>query len=314
MKQKKHSFRWQLILLAVVLGLLSGCHKGDDEAEATGDPGPEEYQFGDETVVALGATVEEFPVEGSYEESLVTYTYQGLSDGKAACSGYIAALTTVDEEDEDAGEPFTVVDEEMYVTTADLTEEEGTVYLARNVTVEEEEEEAEETSDEDEEEASDEDGSEASDEQAEESAEPVSEEESEAAQEENRLCVMQLDYTADSCTVTLRYQTGVIQQRPVETSESSSGGSGFTLTSAMDYIKSLDPAELGLDGTSMDEYQIYALDGIILVDGNACLHLKVYSTDNPQQTNHLEGNFLLSGDGQHLYSLDEVNGVVEVIF
>jgi hypothetical protein len=289
-------------LLAALVSLLSGCKKGDSEAEATGDPGPEEYQFGEETVVALGATVEEFPAAGSYEESLVTYTYRGLSDGKAACSGYIAALMAEEN-------PFVAVDEELYQTdTPRLTEEEGTVYMARACVDEDSEEDAEESSEEDAEENAD------SEDDAEESPEESSAAVPEEAEEENRVCLVQLDWTADSCTVTLKYQEGVIQQRPVETESSSGGGSSLTLATAIDYLKSFNPADIGLDGTSMEDYQIYALDGVILVDNTACLHLKVYRSDNPQQTNQVAGNFLLTGDKQHLYSLDEVNGVVTTIF
>jgi hypothetical protein len=174
----------------------------------------------------------------------------------------------------------------------------------------ESEEDAEDSSEEDSE--SEEDAEEGADSEnvAEENSEAVSEE----AAEENRVCLVQLDWTADSCTVTLRYQEGVIQQRPVETESSSGGGSSLTLATAIDYIKSFSPADIGLDGTSMEEYQIYALDGVILVDNTPCLHLKVYRSDNPQQTNQVAGNFLLTGDKQHMYSLDEVNGVVTTIF
>jgi hypothetical protein len=296
MKQKKRGYCLGFILLAIMFSLLSGCKKGDADAEATGDPGPEEYQFGEETVVALGATVEEFPVEGSYEESLVTYTYRGLSDGKAACAGYIEALAAEEE-------PFVAVDEELYETgIPTLTEDEGTVYMARAVLKEDAEEDAGEDSEEESEEGSDED--------PEETAEEIVEE----AAEESRVCLVQLDWTAESCTVTLRYQEGVIQQRPVETESASGSSSTLTLTTAIDYLKSMTPADIGLEGSSMDEYQIYAIDGVILVDGTPCLHLKAYSANNPQQTNHVAGNFLLTGDRQHLYSLDEVNGVVTTIF
>jgi hypothetical protein len=297
-------------MLAMMVSLLSGC--GKDKEEAKGDPGPEEYQFGDETVLALGATVEEFPVSGSYEESQVTYTYRGLSSGKMACIGYINALTETDEEDSEESEAFTVVDEELYVTTADLTAEEGTVYLARNATKEDEEEAEDQSDEEDEDSDEDTENSEGS-EDAEDSAETATEEVTEETPVVNKVCLLQLDWTAETCTVTLRIQEGVIQERPVET-ESETGSSGMTLSSAMDYMKSLTPSDIGLDGSSMDEYQIYALDGIIMVDGNACLHLKVYSTNNPEKTNHLEGNYLLTGDKQHMYSLDEVNGVVTVIY
>jgi hypothetical protein len=254
MKQKKYGYRWGLVLLAIVVGLLSGCKKKDSGV----DSGPTEYEFGEETVLALGATVEEFPEEGSCEESEVSYIYRGLTDSNGACTSYVQALAA----DEEA--PFTFVDEELYMTdTPALTEDEGTIYMAR------------------------------------------------ATEVEGELCVLQLDWAEDSCTVTLELQEGEIQQRPVEETTSSSS---MTLDSAISYFKGLSPASLGLEGTSMDEYQVYALDGVIFVDGTPCLHLKAYQIDNPQQANELAGDFLMTGDGRHMYSLDEVNGTVTVVF
>jgi hypothetical protein len=102
--------------------------------------------------------------------------------------------------------------------------------------------------------------------------------------------------------------TGEEEEPAVEEEQS---GTGLTLTTVVDYLRSFDPNQLGLDGSSMDQYEIYSLNGAVYVDGLPCLRLKVCSTDNTQQANEISGNFLVSSDRNHIYSLDEATGIVK---
>jgi hypothetical protein len=85
----------------------------------------------------------------------------------------------------------------------------------------------------------------------------------------------------------------------------------LTLTNAVSYLQSMEPAELGLDGSSMTQYKIYAMDGTVFVDGSPCLKLKVCTAENEQGSVSIAGSYLLTSDKQHLYRLDEVQGTVE---
>ena len=90
-------------------------------------------------------------------------------------------------------------------------------------------------------------------------------------------------------------------------------GATMTTMEALDYIRAMEPADLGLTGESMEEYRIYALDGVVKVDDIPCLHVNIYQTDNPAGSNAVAGNFFISADGQHIYRLDvETNTVEEV--
>jgi hypothetical protein len=233
--------------MAILVGLLSGCKKGEETGEV-----PAQYSIGEDTVLALtpGEDESELSVEERVEEESII-TYQGLADVQETCTEYLETLT-----DEENG--FRVVDEELVeAETPDLTAEEGSVYLAK------------------------------------------------AASEEGQVCVMLLEWAEDTCTITLNVQEGTIQEAPPTEK--------LNLTTAVEYLESLPPDAIGLEGSSMDQYQIYAVDGVIFVDGNPCLHLKVYRSDNPEKTNEVSGDFLLTGDKRHLFSLDAVNGTVKEI-
>jgi hypothetical protein len=133
-----------------------------------------------------------------------------------------------------------------------------------------------------------------------------------AAPEDGKVYFLTVDWTEEACTVTVDTREGAIstgeeEEEPAE----EQAQEGLTLVTAVDYLRSLTPDELGLDGSSMDEYEIYALDGAVYVDGRPCLRLKVCSTDNLQQANEISGNFLITGDKTHVYSLDEANGIVK---
>ena len=54
----------------------------------------------------------------------------------------------------------------------------------------------------------------------------------------------------------------------------------------------------------MEEYEVYAEEGLVLVDSSPCLQLNVYSS-TPRQ---YRGCYLMTVDGAHLYQLDRVSG------
>ena len=79
----------------------------------------------------------------------------------------------------------------------------------------------------------------------------------------------------------------------------------MTYVDAVDFIKSLSPATLGLEGSSMADYSVYPMDGAVLVDGILCLKLQAYPPHEETQANVIGGTYLLSGDKAHLYLLQD---------
>lgn len=115
------------------------------------------------------------------------------------------------------------------------------------------------------------------------------------------LIQVQISWDAASCTVKFATVEGEI--RPEVRLMSS--------MEAMDYINSLPPEKLGLTGKSMDEYNVYALDGGVLVDDKPCIRINIYRTLENTNTNEIAGCYFLSSIEKRIYRLDPDTGDIE---
>lgn len=113
--------------------------------------------------------------------------------------------------------------------------------------------------------------------------------------EEGTLLTLQLSWAEGTCTILPGTAEGTITAQP----------EGMDAIEALDYFSSLPPAVLGLAGSSMEAYEVYIQDGAVMVDGAPCLRLNVYSKDNPEETNDLQGIYLMTSDGLHVYQVNE---------
>lgn len=123
--------------------------------------------------------------------------------------------------------------------------------------------------------------------------------------EEGKVMSIQMAWSQGCCTVTAGTLTGEITEPPVP--------EAMTISEAEDYVRSMSPARLGLEGTSMQEYNIYVIDGTVLVDGIPCIRLNVYRDDGKAETNEVAGIYFLSADKAHIYKLDVKRGVAEEV-
>ncbi len=85
---------------------------------------------------------------------------------------------------------------------------------------------------------------------------------------------------------------------------------GKTVSECVDYISSLSPGALGLEGESMENYEIIPQNGIVLVDGQQCAEVFIYARDEQTGTNQFLGDFLLGRADSRLYRLDQESGTV----
>lgn len=108
---------------------------------------------------------------------------------------------------------------------------------------------------------------------------------------ESRLMLIDIKWAEDSCVIVTRQAEGVISQPPEP----------ITMREAQQRLESMTPAELGLEGESMDEYEVFTFDGAVVVDGCACVRMNVYSFNESTQ---FMGCYLMSLDGRHLYKMD----------
>ena len=267
----EHKQLRRAVLLAVCLCLLAGCGKKDKEEtpEETSNL-LAEYPVGEQTVAAL--TTEE---SGVTMDSVVTYTYSGLSSAGTTAQDYAGQLRG-----SESG--FSIVDEEYVKTDApDFTQPEGEVLLAKNL---------EST-------AAPEGGGEDKEGEGEASAPPA----------EDMVLYVRVSWSEGTCVVSADEAPGKVTAPP----PTPAPPPGLSMMEAEDYFKSLSPADLGLPGESMEDFSIYTMSGAVLVDGNPCVRMNVYSNDNPQHTNELVGCFLMNGNGTHLYRLDTATNTVE---
>lgn len=130
---------------------------------------------------------------------------------------------------------------------------------------------------------------------------------------EDMVLDLHLSWTEKNCLVKIDAIEGKITNPPEEIN-SAYGNAPMSLTEALDRVKSLDPAKLGLPGQSMDEYEIYSEMGSVLIGGTPCIRLNVYHNSQENGTNENVGNLFISSDGQHLYRLNiESNTVQELL-
>lgn len=69
----------------------------------------------------------------------------------------------------------------------------------------------------------------------------------------------------------------------------------------VDYFTSLDPQQLGLEGSDMKEYMVFPKQGWVMVDDLSCREISVYHQDAQTATNVLVGTFYLSSDLTQIY-------------
>lgn len=120
------------------------------------------------------------------------------------------------------------------------------------------------------------------------------------AGKQGRKLMLRTEWREKTCTVVLEMAEGNVTEPPT---------GGMTLDEAMDFFCSLVPSQLGLEGDTMDEYEVYASGGAVFVQGVLCQKFQVYSRENPEQTNHLVAIYLMNGDATRLYQVMDDNSV-----
>ena len=135
-----------------------------------------------------------------------------------------------------------------------------------------------------------------------------------AVDEEGVLFEIVINWSGGACIVTVQRTPGTIIE-PVEEEKSSQGAPAMqralTLTETVDYVRSLPPSAIGLEGSSMAEYSLIPVQGSPMVDGQVCRHLNVYQEDPNAGTNVFKGTYLVGGSG--VYELDEATNEVRLV-
>lgn len=83
-----------------------------------------------------------------------------------------------------------------------------------------------------------------------------------------------------------------------------------SVSEQMEQLRSMTPAELGLSGSSMDDYTIFPVDGFVMVNGQECRRFNLYPKGD---TGSIAGTYFLSTDKQHVYVHDPGTDTVSTI-
>lgn len=134
-------------------------------------------------------------------------------------------------------------------------------------------------------------------------------------EEAGRLFSIAVEWQEEECVVTVSRPEGeIVTKEEAEAAEAEAELDSITLREAVDYLKGLTPSDLGLTGSSMAAYQVYAMTGTVMVGEDPCMRLNVYTKENPEKTNELLGSYLLTGDKRHLYRCNlEGESVTELV-
>ena len=125
----------------------------------------------------------------------------------------------------------------------------------------------------------------------------------------DKITVIRLDWSADQCVASISIEDAPVVEDKKPTNKNNIG---LTHTGAMDYLKELSPSVLGLEGDSMEAYNIYITSGFTYVDGEACLRVNIYATDASTGTNTHVGTYFMSGNAEHIYRLSEDGLAIEM--
>lgn len=294
------------IVIFVVLPKLQG-GEGDMEPDASESVEPlppelpETIMIGETSIAGMTLEADE---SGALAEKskLVIYRYTNLVNAGKAAETYVGQLAA-------ESPAFSVVDEEFVRTDRpDFTAQEGMVLMARNVPMEapaaasaapEESSQPEDTESADPEASGD----------VQETASPAPEEsEAPADQPTPMVLSVRIEWAPGTCVVTANEEEGRVTSPPP-----SAGPSSHTVTQrgAKQILQEMEPAQLGLVGASMDEYEVMPVDGTELVDDRPCIRLYVYSDNNQPNSNEFMGSYLMSVDGEHLYKVDPVTDEIK---
>lgn len=128
-----------------------------------------------------------------------------------------------------------------------------------------------------------------------------------APEDGKAMCIL-LEWTKELCTVTMDLVDGRVKNPPEPVSPA--GPMGMSADQMIEYMQSLSPSVLGLEGSTMEGYDLLMQDGSVLIDDVPCVRINAYQI-NSQNTYEIGGNYFLSLDGSHLYKLDVASNSVE---
>ncbi len=121
-----------------------------------------------------------------------------------------------------------------------------------------------------------------------------------------RIFLIIIDWNANGAVVTVSSEPGTIWVAP---KKSTTAKSSLTIEDAVTYLGSRNPSDLGLDGTSMADYNIYTAEGLVMINGTTYRQFNISgkATDGGGVT--FGGSYLIESEG-NVFKIDNVTGTI----
>ena len=74
-----------------------------------------------------------------------------------------------------------------------------------------------------------------------------------------------------------------------------------SLSEQLDTIQTMHPSELGLEGRSMDQYEVLSTTGFVKVDDILCRRFTIYEKTGDDKRGDIVKVVYFSGDQQHMF-------------
>ncbi len=125
--------------------------------------------------------------------------------------------------------------------------------------------------------------------------------------ETKKLLRLTITWEEAGCTVVanlmdaLPARTAGEEQKNASNEISRSSTSGMSAAEVVTFFEGLSPDALGLNGNDMSDYNVYYMDGKVMINGEACMRVRIYQHNPVAETNIFIGTFLVSGNQAHIF-------------
>lgn len=121
-----------------------------------------------------------------------------------------------------------------------------------------------------------------------------------------RLMMIIVDWHYYGATVTVEYVPGTLWIPPKVDKVTKTS---LSISDAVGFLQSRNPSDLGLSGTSMESYNIYTAEGLVMINGDAYREFVISGKATEGNGNTYGGTYLINADGD-TFSVDSIHGTV----
>ncbi len=120
-----------------------------------------------------------------------------------------------------------------------------------------------------------------------------------------RLMFVTVDWNYYGATVTVEYRDGTLWVAPVVKATSGT----LSIADAVAFLETRNPADLGLSGNSMTDYNVYTSEGLVMINGVSYRQFTVSGRATDGNGATYGGTYLINAEGL-TFSVNQVTGAV----